>query len=100
MYPGLQQQQQHISEDGEGGDRWDDTEDHYNKVDHVCMTVRKVLTKLGANKYLLSYGAPSVTKIRVRCYALYPAILRRRPCNITRLAIRRRQILAPSYYGV
>ena len=53
IYPGLQrQQQQCISEgvEGEGGD----DESHYNKVDHVCVAVRRALTKLGANKYLLS----------------------------------------------
>ena len=61
MYSGLhQQQQQHISEGGEGVEGEDvggdgcDAESHSNKVDHVCVAVRKALNKLGANKYLLS----------------------------------------------
>ena len=33
-----------------------------------------------------SYGAPDVTKIRAQRYALYPAILRHGPRNITRSA--------------
>lgn len=52
MYPGLQQQQQHISDGGE--DEGGDAESHCNKVDRVCVAVRRALTKLGANKYLLS----------------------------------------------
>ena len=52
MYPGLQQQQQHISDGGEG--EGGDAESHCNKVDRVCVAVRRALTKLGANKYLLS----------------------------------------------
>ena len=59
MYTGLQQQP-HISEGGEGveGESVDgegcDAESHGNKVDRVCVVVRKALNKLGANKYLLS----------------------------------------------
>ena len=60
MYPGLQRKQQHFSEGGfgveggsEGGDRCD-AEGHGNKVDRVCVALRKALNKLGANKYLLS----------------------------------------------
>ena len=60
MYPGLQRQQQHISVGGEGvegegesGNRCD-AESHSNKVDCVCVAVRKALNNLGANKYLLS----------------------------------------------
>ena len=34
-----------------------------------------------------TYGAPNVTKIRARRYALYPAILRRPPRNITRFGV-------------
>ena len=57
MYPGLQrqQQQQHISEGGEGVEgEGGDAESRCNKVDRVCVAVRRALTKLGANKYLLS----------------------------------------------
>ena len=77
MYPGLQRQhvseglqqlrfieavrRQHLSEGGDGveGDGDEDgdgcdTESHGNKVDRVCVAVRKALNKLGANKYLLS----------------------------------------------
>ena len=36
--------------EGEGSD----AESHCNKVDRVCVAVRRALTKLGANKYLLS----------------------------------------------
>jgi hypothetical protein len=55
MYPGLQRQQ-HIGGgvEGESGDRCDNAESHCNKVDHVCVAVRRALTKLGPNKYLLS----------------------------------------------
>ena len=60
MYPGLQRKQQHFSEGGEGvegvseGDDRCDAEGHGNKVDRVCVALRKALNKLGANKYLLS----------------------------------------------
>ena len=62
MYTGHQRQRQHVSEggegaegeEGEGGDKCDAEGHGNNKVDCVCVTVRKALNKLGANKYLLS----------------------------------------------
>ena len=62
MYTGHQRQRQHVSEggegaegeEGEGGDRCDVEGHGNNKVDCVCVAVRKALNKLGANKYLLS----------------------------------------------
>ena len=62
MYTGHQRQRQCVSEggegaegeEGEGGDRCDAEGQGNNKVDRVCVAVRKALNKLGANKYLLS----------------------------------------------
>ena len=55
MYSG--RLQQHAGEDGDAVVGESDSSDahcHGNKVDHVCVALRRALNQLGTNKYLLS----------------------------------------------